>query len=403
MYQLRREFTLPEAVRTATAWATAHGIYELFVNGSRVGDHELTPGFTAYRRTAAGAALRRRGPAARRAPTPSRSLLRDGWFRGRHGFERHADGFGDRVAALLALDVDGTVVATGAGWRSRPAGCAADLMDGQRSGASGPRGRTRHPVHGGLYDDRDAARPRRRAAGAPGRELAPVAVTGSRRTTVVDFGQNINGWVRLARPRSRRHDLTLAHGEHLGGRRSRRHRPPARLRLRAPKQLLPAGQVDTVVSPGAPARCSSRGTPPTASATCRSTGARDRCRGRHRASSCTPTSPRPAGSGAATTASTRLHERCGVELPRQRLRRPHRLPAAGTLRLHRRLAGLRRHRRLHLRRRRVQRQVAARPRRRPVARRPDPDHLPNPAGAGPSGSAFADAIGRARPGGATPR
>jgi hypothetical protein len=34
---------------SARVYATAHGIYELFVNGVRVGDHELTPGFTAYR------------------------------------------------------------------------------------------------------------------------------------------------------------------------------------------------------------------------------------------------------------------------------------------------------------------------------------------------------------------
>ncbi|MFM7684908.1 MAG: alpha-L-rhamnosidase N-terminal domain-containing protein, partial [Actinomycetota bacterium] len=29
---------------------TAHGVYEAFVNGERVGDIELTPGFTAYRK-----------------------------------------------------------------------------------------------------------------------------------------------------------------------------------------------------------------------------------------------------------------------------------------------------------------------------------------------------------------
>lgn len=33
----------------ARLYATAHGIYEAFVNGARVGDFELTPGWTAYR------------------------------------------------------------------------------------------------------------------------------------------------------------------------------------------------------------------------------------------------------------------------------------------------------------------------------------------------------------------
>ena len=36
-------------VASATLRATAHGLYEAFVNGTRVGDVELTPGFTAYR------------------------------------------------------------------------------------------------------------------------------------------------------------------------------------------------------------------------------------------------------------------------------------------------------------------------------------------------------------------
>ncbi|GAA4990868.1 hypothetical protein GCM10023205_73270 [Yinghuangia aomiensis] len=46
-YLLRREFVLDGAPVRARVHATAHGIYELFVNGVRVGDDELTPEFTA--------------------------------------------------------------------------------------------------------------------------------------------------------------------------------------------------------------------------------------------------------------------------------------------------------------------------------------------------------------------
>ena len=48
MYQLARMFEIGEH-SSAVLRITAHGIYEAFVNGTRVGDHELTPGFTAYR------------------------------------------------------------------------------------------------------------------------------------------------------------------------------------------------------------------------------------------------------------------------------------------------------------------------------------------------------------------
>jgi alpha-L-rhamnosidase len=240
VYQLRREFTLPDVPRTATAWATAHGIYELFVNGSRVGDLELTPGFTAYRRRLQVHRFDVTGLLRAGANTVE-ILLSDGWFRGRHGFERRADGFGDRVAALLALDIDGSVVATGPGWRSRASGSTADLMDGQRTGAA-TQWMDAHPVRGGLYDDRSrlvltVAPPVRRVA-----ELAPVAVE----SAVVDFGQNINGWVRL---RNLGPELTLVHGEHRGpdGRVDTDHLRPFDF---ATKQLLPAGQIDTVVSAG---------------------------------------------------------------------------------------------------------------------------------------------------------
>ena len=45
---LRREFDVDRPVVSARLHATAHGIYEAFLNGERVGDAELTPGFTQY-------------------------------------------------------------------------------------------------------------------------------------------------------------------------------------------------------------------------------------------------------------------------------------------------------------------------------------------------------------------
>lgn len=37
-------------VRRATAYVTAHGIYEAYINGKRVGDKQLTPGWTSYKK-----------------------------------------------------------------------------------------------------------------------------------------------------------------------------------------------------------------------------------------------------------------------------------------------------------------------------------------------------------------
>ncbi|PRY45007.1 family 78 glycoside hydrolase catalytic domain [Umezawaea tangerina] len=257
-YRLRHEFTLDRPVTAATAWVTAHGIYELFVNGTRVGDLELTPGFTAYRSRLQVqphdvADLLHVGTNA------VELLLSDGWFRGRHGFERTANGFGDRVAALLALEVvhDGgtTAVTTGPGWRSRPSRItAADLMDGQRVDLSAPEAdwQPARPVDGGLYADRDRlvlsiAPPVRRIE-----ELTPTALTlVAGGGVVVDFGQNVNGWVRLTDLGPAGTTLTLTHGEHVDvdGRVTTDH---LRAFDFATGRLLPAGQVDEVVSAGRP-------------------------------------------------------------------------------------------------------------------------------------------------------
>lgn len=46
---LRKEFSVGKPVKRATLYATALGIYELYLNGKRVGDHYLAPDWTDYR------------------------------------------------------------------------------------------------------------------------------------------------------------------------------------------------------------------------------------------------------------------------------------------------------------------------------------------------------------------
>ena len=50
--QYRKEFTTAKVIKRATLYATALGIYELHVNGRRVGDAEFAPGWTDYRQRA---------------------------------------------------------------------------------------------------------------------------------------------------------------------------------------------------------------------------------------------------------------------------------------------------------------------------------------------------------------
>ena len=116
---LRTRFTVTEPRSSARIHATAHGLYELFLDGVRVGDQELTPGYTSYRShvqvqtydvtTLLGA-----------GEHELRAVLSDGWYRGKVGFTREHDSYGSRLALLAQVEVDGVVVAaTDAAWTTR--------------------------------------------------------------------------------------------------------------------------------------------------------------------------------------------------------------------------------------------------------------------------------------------
>lgn len=263
-YLLRRDFAVPAPVERARLYATAHGIYEAFLNGRRVGDLELTPGYTAYRDILHVQAydvteLINVGP------NTIGVVLSDGWFRGRAGAMRIADSFGDRTALLCQLHAtypDGsvTVIGTDSSWTTTESGIVADLMDGEShdlrrfdpgwssAGFDDSRWSKATVVSGGLYADAgrltfspappvrriDQLRPRSVTTLAPGRQ-------------VVDLGQNINGWLRVDVPAG--DELVLTHGEALDG-----DGDVTLDHLRGidwhTGEKLPAGQVDRVVPAG---------------------------------------------------------------------------------------------------------------------------------------------------------
>src|SRR4030095_8365536 len=149
-------------------------------------------------------------------------LLGNGWYRGRLGWDgRHAH-YGDRLALLAQLEVttsDGQVIRLGtdASWTARESGVLADdLYDGQRS-ALRPRADDRSDA--AEVVDADLAR-LVAPDGPPVRvtqTLPPPAVFPSPSgATLVDFGQNLVGWVRLrARDQAPGQEVVVRHAEVL--------------------------------------------------------------------------------------------------------------------------------------------------------------------------------------------
>jgi alpha-L-rhamnosidase len=135
---LRREFRLDRRPVRARLYATARGVYEPRLNGCRVGDAELAPGWTEYHRrlqyqTYDVTSMVGEGDNVLAA------IVADGWWCGYVGFDprRPARHYGDQPAFLAQLAVDFAdgsrrVVATDAGWTEGPGGIlTADLLMGQ--------------------------------------------------------------------------------------------------------------------------------------------------------------------------------------------------------------------------------------------------------------------------------
>ncbi|XID92755.1 family 78 glycoside hydrolase catalytic domain [Paenibacillaceae bacterium WGS1546] len=119
---LRKAFTVGKGVKEARAYATALGLYELELNGARVGDACFSPGWTSYRhrlqvQTYDVTDLLKEGENAIGA------WLGNGWYRGPLAWEDQYCIYGNRQALSLQLHIryeDGseqTVVSDGS-WRT---------------------------------------------------------------------------------------------------------------------------------------------------------------------------------------------------------------------------------------------------------------------------------------------
>ena len=227
---LRREFDVRAGVTRARLYVTALGVYEVQLNGDTVGDHVLDPGWTSYDhrlryQTFDVTDLLREGRNA------IGGILGDGWHRGRLGFDGgRRNIYGDRLALLAQLEidyVDGTTerIVTDETWHAAIGPIlASDLYDGETYDARMERPGWSAPG----YDDCDWVGVRQldrdlstlvAPAGPPvcrTELLAPVAITISPTGhTIVDFGQNLVGRLRLTVCGEAGQTVILRHAEVL--------------------------------------------------------------------------------------------------------------------------------------------------------------------------------------------
>lgn len=227
---VRAEFDLPEGeIVRARLYATAHGLVEAWINGARVGDHELTPGWTAYEarlRYSTFDVTALVGPGA----NVLGAWLADGWWRGRLGWDGKHSIYGTDLGVLAQLEAhyaDGTMVtvASSTAWRAAPSAIeASDLYDGETFDARLHDSNWAAPRFDAAEWTATSERPRDHPTlvspdGPPVRNVETLAVQEVTRTAsgalVLDFGQNLVGRLRI-RVRGVQGDVvTLRHAEVL--------------------------------------------------------------------------------------------------------------------------------------------------------------------------------------------
>jgi alpha-L-rhamnosidase len=226
---MRGAFTVKGKLRSARAYVTSLGLYELEINGRRVGDQLFTPGWTSY-----GKRLQYQTYDATTLLRPGANVvgatLGDGWYRGHLAFRGQRNVYGQRLALVcqLRLEYEGgrvETVGTDGTWKSATGPIRmSDIYDGETYDARMERPGWSAPG----YDDHDwvpvrVVEPASRAliapAGPPVRKIEEVKPVEILKTpageTVVDMGQNMVGHVRLKVRGPAGTTVTLRHFEVL--------------------------------------------------------------------------------------------------------------------------------------------------------------------------------------------
>ncbi len=224
----RKPFQVPGAIRRATAYVTARGLYELRLNGTKVGDHILAPEWTGYHKRIQSQAYDVTAQVTSGENVVG-AYLGAGWYAGRIGLFAGRGHYGKTPALLARLEVeleDGRTIAvvSDESWRTVIGPVrSSDILDGEVYDA-------RREIPGwespGFDDSSWTPAAADAELGAPAlvwqpnepirvtRELKPVRISKSPDGSwVFDMGQNMVGWCRLRTRGEPGQTVTLRHVE----------------------------------------------------------------------------------------------------------------------------------------------------------------------------------------------
>lgn len=225
---VRRDVTIDSNVTRAVLYVGGLGIIDPYVNGVRVGDEVLAPGWTSYHHRVGVRSYDVTGLLVA-GPNAFGAIAGEGWAVGRIGWEGKRHHWLDRPAVFLQLEVhygdSAQVVCSGPEFRVGEGAVRSNsIYDGEEfdarlepvgwseAGFDDSEWQPAQPIEWPLEVlELDAMPPIRRT-----QELTPQTIHRTPAGPIlVDFGQNIAGWVKLTVTGERGQLITLRFGELL--------------------------------------------------------------------------------------------------------------------------------------------------------------------------------------------
>lgn len=216
--ELQRTFTVKTLPRRATLYASAHGVYTLYLNGQRVDRRRLAPETTPYE-TMLYYQLYDLTPLLRVGENTLTVLLGDGWWIGRIGLSGDSCQYGDRLGFLGQLELEGEdgteIITTDEQFLSRPSHIVySDLMMGERWDMTASAAHPAPCLIAGAADDTLTLQTS--AAVCPWETVTPQHLfTTPNGELVADFGRCLAGVVEIGLTCEAGRTVTLDHSETL--------------------------------------------------------------------------------------------------------------------------------------------------------------------------------------------
>ena len=215
----KKSFVASKKVKQARLFITARGLYEASINGKRIGDAYLTPGWTSYNKHLQYQVYDLTTDI-NKGQNELNVLVGSGWFRTRIAWENNKNFYGAQTALLSQLEItyaDGSTetIASDASWKvSLSSIVASEIYDGEKQDL-----RIKPALGTPAVETSASFDVLRAQINEPIRKQEQVAVKKVLRTNsgkvILDFGQNVVGWVKFQAKGTAGQQVKLYHVEML--------------------------------------------------------------------------------------------------------------------------------------------------------------------------------------------